>query len=91
VKPAIFLGFIGLAAGAFAFGGCSEKFGDKVSEHRNCIGDAGIAPEKVDDCLHNTDGRREHVDVCLSSSMVPERKIARLNDCVEASEHRENY
>ncbi|HZP44786.1 MAG TPA: hypothetical protein VFB15_03965 [Candidatus Binataceae bacterium] len=67
--------------------GCSDTFGDKLSEHRYCVGVAQIQPQKVDDCLRDTNGHREQIDSCLSGAMVPDRKIAMLNDCVESSEH----
>jgi hypothetical protein len=78
-------------AAASLIAGCSETFGDKLREHRNCIGEAQIEPAKVDTCLHDTNGRRERIDVCLSSEMVPDRKIEMLNECVEAREHHEGY
>jgi len=71
--------------------GCSETFADKIREHRGCIGEAQIAPERVDACMRNTDGRRQNVNVCLVNDMVPDRKIRILDDCVDASEHSGNY
>jgi hypothetical protein len=71
--------------------GCSETFADKIREHRGCIGAAQIAPDRVDACMRNTNGRRESVNVCLVNEMVPDRKIRILNDCVDAGEHSANY
>ena len=71
--------------------GCSETFADKIREHRGCIGAAQIAPDKVDACMRNTNGRRESVNVCLVNYMVPDRKIRILNDCVDAGERSGNY
>ena len=31
--------------------GCSETFADQIREHRGCIGEAQIAPQRVDACL----------------------------------------
>ncbi len=76
--------FVQLAVALLAItaGGCSETFGEQISKHRECIGRAQIQPQKVDTCLRDTDGRRENVDVCLSSAMVPDRKIEILNQCI---------
>ena len=71
--------------------GCSETFGDKIQEHRGCIGEAQIAPENVDQCLRNTNGGRQNVNVCLVNEMVPDHKIRLLNDCVDAADHSSNY
>jgi hypothetical protein len=44
--------------GIVAFGplacGCSQTFADQIRQHRGCIGEAQIAPQKVDVCLRNT-------------------------------------
>jgi hypothetical protein len=79
------------ALAASIVSGCSETFGDKLREHRGCIGEAQIAPEKVDICMRNTNGRRQNVNVCLADQMVPDRKIRILNDCVNASEQQGSY
>jgi hypothetical protein len=71
--------------------GCSESFRDKLSEHRYCIGEAGILPAKIDTCMSNTNGHRSNVNRCLSDQMVPDRKIEALNDCVDSSEHHDRY
>ncbi len=80
-----------LAIMAIVLAGCSENFGDKLSHHRDCIEEAQILPAKVDTCLSNTNGHRNHVDRCLSDQMVSDRKIQALNDCIESGEHREHY
>ena len=74
----------GLAA---VLSGCSDSFGDKIRAHRGCIGEAQIAPEKVDTCLRNTNNHRKSINVCLVDEMVPDHKIDVLNDCVDAAEH----
>jgi hypothetical protein len=40
--------------------------------------------------LHNTDGRRQNVNICLVDDMVPDHNIRMLNDCVDAGEHSRN-
>jgi len=71
--------------------GCSETFADQVREHRGCIGEAQITPQKVDACLRNTNGRRQNVNICLVDDMVPDHNIRMLNDCVDAGEHSGNH
>jgi hypothetical protein len=82
------------ALGVVGFGalvwGCSETFADQIRAHRGCIGEAQIAPQRVDVCLRNTNGRRQNVNVCLVDSMVPDHNIRMLNDCVDAAEHSRN-
>ena len=77
--------------GVVAFGtllcGCSQTFADEIRENRGCIGEAQIAPERVDGCLRNTDGQRQNVNICLVDNMVPDSKIRMLNDCVDAGAH----
>jgi hypothetical protein len=79
--------------GVLAFGavvcGCSRTFADQIRGHRGCIGEAQIAPHKVDACLRNTDGRRQNMNICLVDDMVPDRNIRLLNDCVNAAESSE--
>jgi hypothetical protein len=81
--------------GVVAFGallcGCSQTFADQIREHRGCIGEALIAPQRVDACLRNTDGRRQNVNICLVDDMVPDSNIRMLSDCVDAAEHSRNY
>jgi hypothetical protein len=73
-----------------AFGGlicgCSQTFADQIRQHRGCIGEAQIAPQRVDVCLRNTNGRRENINICLVDAMVPDSNIRTLNDCIDASE-----
>jgi hypothetical protein len=82
------------ALGVIGFGtvvcGCSEIFADQIREHRGCIGEAQIAPQKVDTCLRNTDGRRQNVNICLVDNMVPDHNILMLNDCVDAQHSRKD-
>ena len=80
-----------LILAAIGFAGCSENFRDKLQDRRYCIGEAGIPPAKVDTCLSNTNGHRNHVDRCLSDQMVPDRRIEALNDCVNSNEHHDHY
>ncbi len=76
---------VGVTIVAFVtLAGCAESFGDKLREHRNCIGDARIEPEKVDLCLRNTNGHRDRMNLCLNDEMVAESEIQRLDECVEA-------
>jgi hypothetical protein len=75
------LGVVGLGA---LVCGCSETFADQIREHRGCIGEAQIAPQRVDACLRNTNGQRPSVNICLVDSMVPDNNIRMLNDCVDA-------
>ena len=81
--------------GVVAFGtllcGCSQTFADQIREHRGCIGEAQILPQRVDACLRNTDGRRQNVNICLVDDMVPDSNIRTLNDCVDSGEHSRNY
>jgi hypothetical protein len=67
--------------------GCSRTFAEQISGHRGCIGEAQIAPQKVDACLRNTGGRRQNVNICLVDDMVPDRNVRILNDCVNTVEH----
>jgi hypothetical protein len=55
--------------------GCSETFADQVHEHRDCIGEAQIAPHTVDACLLNTKGRQQNVNTCLVDDMVPDHNV----------------
>jgi hypothetical protein len=75
--------------GAIAFGallsGCSQTFADQIHEHRGCIGLAQIPPQKVDECIRNTNGRRQSVNVCLVDNMVPDSNIRVLDDCVDTN------
>ena len=81
-------GIVATIAGlAAVLSGCVESYGDKIREHRGCIGEAQIAPEKVDTCLRNTNNHRKSINVCLVDEMVPDHKIAVLYDCVDAAEH----
>ena len=82
------LGVVGLGA---LVCGCSETFADQIREHRGCIGEAQIAPQRVDACLRNTNGQRQSVNICLVDNMVPDNNIRMLNDCVDASEHYRNH
>jgi len=83
---------VGVVAGFGALAsGCSETFADQIRAHRGCIGEAQIAPQKVDACLRNTDGRRQNVNICLVDAMVPDYNIRMLNDCVDAGEDSRNY
>jgi len=83
---------VGVVAGFGALAsGCSETFADQIRTHRGCIGEAQIAPQKVDTCLRNTNGRHENVDICLVDEMVPDYNIQMLNDCVGAGEHSRNH
>ena len=70
--------------------GCSETFADQIRAHRGCIGEAQIAPQKVDTCLRNTNGRQQNVNICLVDEMVPDHNIQMLNDCVGATDHSRN-
>ena len=72
-----------LLALAVVFCGCSQTFADQIRSHRGCIGEAQIAPERVDACLRNTDGQRPHVNICLVDKMVPDSNIRMLNDCID--------
>lgn len=69
---------------AFTFAGCSESFGHQLQNRRYCIGQSGIAPPKVDACLSNTNGSREHFAHCLHDQLVPQSKINSLYSCVES-------
>ena len=71
--------------------GCSETFADQIRADRGCIGEAQIAPQRVDVCLRNTNGRRQNVNICLVDSMVPDHNIRMLNDGVDAGEHSANH
>jgi hypothetical protein len=82
---------LGVVAFSAVACGCSQKFADQIRQHRGCIGEAQIAPQKVDACLRNTDGRRQNVNICLVDAMVPDHNIRMLNDCVDAGEHSQNY
>jgi hypothetical protein len=72
---------------AVVLNGCVESYGDKIREHRGCIGEAQTVPEKVDTCLRNTNNHRKSINVCLVDEMVPDHKIDVLFDCVDAAEH----
>jgi hypothetical protein len=76
----------GLAALALLVASCAETFGDKLREHRNCVGEAHIEPEKVDTCLRDTNGHRDRIDLCLIDQMAPDSRVQLLNECVEAHE-----
>ena len=80
------LAVAGLAALALLVASCAETFGDKLREHRNCIGEAHIEPEKVDTCLRDTSGHRDRIDLCLIDQMVPDSRVQLLNECVDARE-----
>jgi hypothetical protein len=82
---------LALVAFGALLSGCSQTFGDQIRKHRGCIGDAQIAPQKVDACLRNTDDRRQNVNVCLVDAMVPDSNIRMLNDCVDTAQHSRNY
>jgi len=75
---------LGLVASGALVWGCSQTFADQIREHRGCIGEAQIDPQRVDACLRNTNGGRQNVNICLVDEMVPDRKIRMLNDCVDA-------
>jgi hypothetical protein len=70
--------------------GCSQTFADRIREHRGCIGEAQIEPQRVDACLRNTNGSRQNVNICLVDAMVPDHKIRVLNDCIDADEQSRN-
>ena len=72
-----------VAATWLSVAGCAATFGDKLQAHRDCIGEAQIEPAKVDLCLRNTNGHREHVDTCLRDEMIIDRQITALDECVE--------
>ena len=73
-----------LAILAFTLAGCTESFGHQLQHRRHCISESGIAPAKVDACLSNTNGSREHFARCLHDQLVPQAKINSLYSCVES-------
>ena len=80
-----------MIAGLTLASGCAENFAQKMHEHPDCIGDAKIAPGKVDYCLSYSNGHRNDVNNCLAGQGVPDAKIEALNSCVDVEEHRASY
>ncbi len=69
---------------ALTLAGCSESFGSQLQNRRYCIWESGIAPAKVDACLSNTNGSRDHFAHCLHDQLVPQSRINSLYSCVES-------
>ncbi|MGH7935036.1 MAG: hypothetical protein ACREQN_17990 [Candidatus Binataceae bacterium] len=69
-------------------GGCSRRFKQTVRNNPECVTQAGINQNKIDNCLSGT-RRRDEFNTCLASRGVGQMKIDRLNQCIDA--HRYSY